>query len=49
MLRMDMARRLILTCITVMLTDQASFVLVSLSTAILALAARATRWPGRRC
>ena len=35
---MDMARRLILTCITVMLTDQASFFLVSLTTAILALA-----------
>ena len=34
----DMARRLILTCLTVMLTDQASFFLVSLPTAILALA-----------
>ena len=34
----DMARRLVLTCLTVMLTDQSSFFLVSLTTAILALA-----------
>ena len=33
----DMARRLMLTCATVMLTDQSSFFLLSLSTAILAV------------
>ena len=33
----DMARRLMLTCATVVLTDQSSFFLLSLSTAILAV------------
>ena len=41
----DMARRLILTCLTVTLTDQSSFFLVSLTTAILALGVHNTFQP----
>ena len=35
----DMGRRLVLTCVTVMLTDQASFFIVSLTAAIFAVVA----------
>ena len=41
----DMAKRLILTCLTVMLKDQGSFFLVSQSTAILSLVVHGTLQP----